>query len=47
MQRLLILDSPYVTLFQRGFKRIPLFDYRPDPRLSTEGFYPVPPSLTA
>ena len=41
--RLLILDSPRVTLFERKFKRLPLFDYRPDPRLLNEGFYPIPP----
>lgn len=39
---LLILDSPCVTVYQKPFKRLPLFDYRPDRRLSTEGFYPVP-----
>lgn len=41
--RLLVLDSPCVTVYQKGFKRIPLFDYRPDRRMLTEGFYPVPP----
>jgi hypothetical protein len=41
--RLLLLDSPKVTLFQRHFERLPLFDLRPDKRLLNEGFYPVPP----
>lgn len=41
--RLIILDAPCVTIFQRGFKRLPLFDYRPDRRVSDEGFYPIPP----
>ena len=40
--QLLILDSPFVTIYQRKFKRLPLFDYRPDRRLITEGFYPIP-----
>ena len=41
---LLILDSPVVTVFQRKFQRLPLFDLRPDRRLLTNGFYPVPPA---
>lgn len=41
--RLMLLNDPCVTLFQRKFDRRCLFDYRPDRRLSTEGFYPVPP----
>lgn len=41
-QQLLVLDSPCVTVYQRKFKRLPLFDYRPDRRLITEGFYPIP-----
>lgn len=41
--RLLVLDSPCVTLFQRKFKRDQIFDFRPDRRLITEGFYPIPP----
>jgi hypothetical protein len=40
--QLLVLDSPCVTIYQRKFKRLPLFDYRPDRRLITEGFYPIP-----
>ena len=42
-QELLILDDPIVTIFQRKFKRKAIFDYRPDKRLITEGFYPIPP----
>lgn len=45
MVQLLILDSPVLTVFQRRFKRLPLFDYRPDRRILTEGFYPIPPSF--
>lgn len=41
--KLLILDSPRVTLFQKKFQRLPLFDLRPDKRLLNDGFYPVPP----
>jgi hypothetical protein len=41
--RLLLLDSPRCTLFQRKFDRLPLFDLRPDKRLLNDGFYPVPP----
>lgn len=44
-QRIIVLDSKKTTIFQRGFKRLPLFDYRTDMRLSTEGFYPVPPAF--
>ena len=40
--QLLVLDSPCVTIYERKFKRLPLFDYRPDRRLITEGFYPIP-----
>jgi len=40
--QLLVLDSPCVTIYQRKFSRLPLFDYRPDRRLITEGFYPIP-----
>lgn len=41
---ILLLDSPVVTLFQRKFKRRAIFDFRPDMRLITEGFYPIPPA---
>ena len=41
--QLLVLDSPKVTVFQRTFKRLPLIDYRPDRRIITGGFYPIPP----
>lgn len=44
-QRLIILDSPCITIYQKKFKRLPLFDLRPDRRLLTEGFYPVPPAF--
>jgi hypothetical protein len=44
-QELLILDSPCVTIYQKKFKRRRIFDYRPDTRLITEGFYPIPPSF--
>ena len=43
--QLLILDSPRTTIFQRKFKRLPLLDYRPDRRVTTEGFYPIPPTF--
>lgn len=42
--RLIILDSSYVTIYQRKFSRTTVFDYRPDARVKTEGFYPIPPS---
>ena len=45
MQRLLIVDSPCVTVFQRKFDRLPLFDIRPDKRLVLSGFYPIPPAF--
>lgn len=41
--QLVILDSPKATLFQRTFKRLPLIDFRPDRRVITGGFYPIPP----
>ncbi len=31
------------TISEKGFKRLPLFDYRPDKSLITNGFYPIPP----
>lgn len=42
--QLLIVDSPTITVFQRKFQRLPLFDLRPDRRLITNGFYPIPPA---
>jgi len=45
MQRLLIVDSPCVTVFQRKFERLPLFDFRADKRLQIAGFYPIPPAF--
>ncbi len=44
-QRLLIVDDPCVTIFQRKFTRCPLFDLRPDKRLQIAGFYPIPPAF--
>lgn len=41
--KLMVLDSPCVTIMQRKFKRIPFIDYRPDKRMVTDGFYPIPP----
>lgn len=41
--KLLILDDPYTTVYQKKFKRLPLFDFRPDRRLLTDSFYPIPP----
>lgn len=40
--QILLLDSPKLTIFQRTFKRLPFFDLRPDKRLTTAGFYPIP-----
>lgn len=45
MQRLLILDAPKVTLFQKKLDFLNLFDLRPDKRLITNGFYPIPPAF--
>lgn len=42
--QLLILDAPCVTIFQRKFKRLPIFDYRPIRRVRIPGFYPMPPA---
>lgn len=42
--QLLIVDSPCTTVFQKKFKRLPLFDLRPDKRLVVAGFYPIPPA---
>jgi hypothetical protein len=43
--RLLVLDSPKVTVFQKKYDFLPLFDLRPDRRLITNGFYPIPPAF--
>lgn len=43
--RLLLLDSPVATLWQRHFDQFPLFDFRPDKDLRSNGFYPVPPAF--
>lgn len=43
--RLIVLDAPCVTIYEKKFKRLNLFDYRPNRRTSTEGFYPVPPAF--
>lgn len=42
-KRIILLDSPCITIFERSFKRLPLFDLRHDRRVSDEGFYPIPP----
>lgn len=42
IMRIVLLDSPCVTIFQRGFKRLNLFDYRPIKRAIVDGFYPIP-----
>ena len=44
-QRLLVLDAPRVTIFQKKYDFLPLFDLRPDRRLITNGFYPIPPAF--
>lgn len=44
-QRLVVVDSPKITIFQRGYQRDGIIDYRPDMRAVTEGFYPIPPSF--
>ncbi len=43
-KRLVVLDTPFVTIYEKSFKRLPLFDLRPDKRLITNGFYPIPPA---
>jgi hypothetical protein len=43
--RVLVLDNPFITIFQRKFDRLPLFDLRPDKRLILNGFYPIPPAF--
>ena|SRR6516165_1726664 len=45
INRLLIVDSPCVTVFQKEFKHLNLYDLRPDKRLRTGGFYPIPPAF--
>lgn len=45
MVQLMVLDDPTTTIFQRRFKRLPLFDLRHDRRTLTEGFYPIPPAF--
>lgn len=42
--RLLVVDSPCVTVFQKKYSFLPLTDLRPDRRLITNGFYPIPPA---
>ena len=42
--QLIIFDDPCVTVLQRKFDRLPLFDIRPDKRLVVSGFYPIPPA---
>ena len=43
--RLIVLDSPCVTVYQKKFERTSCFAFRADPRLRTGGFYPVPPAF--
>lgn len=43
--QLLIVDEPCTTVFEKKFKRLPLFDIRPNPRLIVNGFYPIPPAF--
>lgn len=42
-QRLIVVDSPTITIFERKLDRINVFDLRPDKSLITNGFYPIPP----
>jgi hypothetical protein len=41
--RLVVVDSPCVTISEKKFKRLNLFDFRPDKSLITNSFYPIPP----
>lgn len=41
--RIVLLDNPKITLFQRRQSRVNIIDFRHDIRNTTEGFYPVPP----
>ncbi len=41
--RLVITDDDYITISERKFTRLNLFDIRPDKSLITNGFYPIPP----
>lgn len=41
--RLIVLDEPRVTVFQRPLKRLNIFDFRPDLSVKIDGFYPIPP----
>ena len=43
MMHLMIADSPALTVYQKKFSRLPLFDLRPNKRVVVEGYYPVPP----
>lgn len=42
--RLLVVDDPCVTVYQKKYTFLPLTDLRPDRRLITNGFYPIPPA---
>lgn len=42
-KNMVIVDSPAVTVFEKSFERLPLFDFRPSGRTVKAGFYPVPP----
>lgn len=41
--RVIVLDESWITIWQVGFTRQSIFDYRHDLRAVSEGFYPVPP----
>lgn len=45
MFRLVVVDSPCVTISERKFTRLPLMDFRPDKDPESNGFYPVPPVI--
>jgi hypothetical protein len=40
--QLIVLDGPCVTVWQKKYVYLNLFDLRPDTRLVTNGFYPIP-----
>lgn len=42
--RLIMLNEPRATVFQRPFKRLNLFDFRQDLSVTVDGFYPIPPT---
>lgn len=42
-ERLILLDDPCITIYVKTLDRQNVFDYRPDTRVTVDGFYPVPP----